>query len=58
MEARLYAKWLAVLCAGMAAFGVGVMVVGYKAPTFGLVATVALLIAAAIALAFKTRKRH
>lgn len=57
MEARLYAKWLAVLCAGMAAFGVGVMAVGYKAPTFGLVATVVVLLAAAAALAFKTRKR-
>ena len=57
MEARLYAKWLAVLCAGMATFGVGVMAIGYKAPTFGLVATVVLLLAAAVALAFKTRKR-
>lgn len=57
MEGRLYAKWLAVLCAGMAAFGVGVMAVGYKTPTFGLVATVVLLLALAVALAFKTRKR-
>ena len=57
MEARLYAKWLAVLCAGMAVFGMGVMAIGYKTPTFGLVATVVLLLAVAAALAFKTRKR-
>ncbi len=51
METRLYFKWLAILCAGMAAFGVGVMLVGYKAPTVGLVATVVLLLAAATLLA-------
>ena len=55
MGARLYAKWLAALCAGMALFGAGVMVVGYKEPTVGLIATVALLIAAAAVLAIKAR---
>lgn len=55
MGARLYAKWLAALCAGMALFGASVMVVGYKAPTVGLIATVALLVAAAAALAIKAR---
>ena len=55
MGARLYAKWLAALCAGMALFGAGVIAVGYKAPTVGLIATVALLVTAAIALAIKAR---
>lgn len=39
----------------MALFGAGVMVVGYKAPTVGLIATVILLIAAAAVLAIKAR---
>lgn len=55
MGAQPYAKWLATLCAVMAAFGVGVMIVGYKAPTVSLVATVVVLVAATIALA---RKSH
>lgn len=56
MEKRLYFKWLAILCAGMAVFGVGVMLVGYKAPTIALVVTVALLLAAAGLLARKARR--
>lgn len=56
MESRLYMKWLAVLCAVMAAFGLGVMIIGYKAPTFGLVATVVVLVVAALALALKARR--
>ena len=55
-EKRLYEKWLSVLCAGMAVFGVGVMLVGYKAPTVGLVATVALLVIASALLAMKARR--
>lgn len=55
MEKRLYFKWLAILCAGMAAFGAGVMLVGYKAPAVGLVATVVLLLVAAALLVRKAK---
>ena len=55
MEPRLYAKWLSVLCAAMAVFGTGVMLVGYKSPTFGLVGTVIVLLVGAVLLAFKAR---
>lgn len=52
-ETRLYERWLSVLCAGMAVFGIGVMFVGYKAPTVGLVATVVMLVAASALLAME-----
>lgn len=55
-ETRLYERWLSVLCAGMAVFGIGVMFVGYKAPTVGLVATVVMLVAASALLAMKARR--
>ena len=55
-EKRLYEKWLSVLCAGMAIFGVGVMLVGYKAPTVGLVATVAMLVGASALFAIKAKQ--
>ena len=55
-EKRLYEKWLSVLCAGMAIFGVGVMLVGYKAPTVGLVATVAMLVGASALFAMKAKQ--
>lgn len=55
-EKRLYERWLSVLCAGMAVFGIGVMFVGYKAPTVGLVATVVMLGAASALLAMKARR--
>lgn len=54
-EKRLYERWLSVLCAGMALFGIGVMFVGYKTPTVGLVATVALLVIASALLAMKAK---
>ena len=57
MDARGYMKWLSVLCLVMALFGTAVMLVGYKAPTIGLVATVAALIIAAAALAWKAQGR-
>lgn len=57
MDARGYMKWLSVLCLVMALFGTAVMLVGYKAPTIGLVATVAALIIAAAALAWKAQRR-
>ena len=53
-EKRLYEKWLSVLCAGMAIFGV--MLVGYKAPTVGLVATVAMLVGASALFAMKAKQ--
>lgn len=57
MNAWGYMKWLSILCLVMALFGTAVMLVGYKAPTIGLVATVAALIIAAAALRWKARKR-
>ena len=55
MEPKLYAKWLSVLCAAMAVFGTGVMLVGYKSPIFGLVGTVIVLVVGAVLLALKAR---
>ena len=57
MDTRGYMKWLSVLCLVMALFGTAVMLVGYKAPTIGLVATVAALVVAAAALGWKSRGR-
>lgn len=56
MEKSLYFKWLAVLCLVMAVFGTGVLIVGYKAPTAGLVGTIAAL-AALAALLFRLARR-
>ena len=55
MEPKLYAKWLSMLCAAMAVLGTGVMLVGYKPPTFGLVGTVIVLVVGAVLLALKAR---
>lgn len=55
-EKRLYEKWLSMLCVGMAIFGIGVMLVGYKAPTVGLVATVVMLVVASALFAMKARR--
>ena len=57
MDARGYMKWLSILCRVMALFGPAVMLVGSKAPTIGLVATVAALVIAAAALRWKARER-
>lgn len=57
MDARGYMKRLSILCLVMALFGTAVMLVGYKAPTIGLVATVAALVIAAAALGWKARER-
>ena len=57
MDAQGYMKWLSILCLVMALFGTAVMLIGYKAPTIGLVATVAALIIAAAALAWKAQGR-
>ena len=40
----------------MAIFGVGVMLVGYKAPTVGLVATVVMLVGASALFAIKAKQ--
>ena len=55
-ETRLYETWLSVLCMGMAVFGIGVMLVGYKAPTVGLVATVVMLVVASALFSMKARR--
>ena len=55
-ETCLYETWLSVLCMGMAVFGIGVMLVGYKAPTVGLVATVVMLVVASALFAMKARR--
>ena len=57
MDAQGYMKWLSILCLVMALFGTAVMLVGYKAPTIGLVATVTILVIAAAALAWKAQGR-
>ena len=57
MDARGYMKWLSILCLVMALFGTAVMLVGYKVPTIGLVATVATLVIAAGALTPKPDNR-
>ena len=55
-ETRLYETGLSVLCMGMAVFGIGVMLVGYKAPTVGLIATVVMLVVASALFAMKARR--
>ena len=40
----------------VAVFGIGVMLVGYKAPTVGLVATVVMLVVASALFAMKARR--
>ncbi|MEY8562331.1 hypothetical protein AALA21_04655 [Eggerthellaceae bacterium 3-80] len=46
----IYLRWLALLCAIMALFCLGVFIVGYKDPSFGRVATFVLLCIACPAL--------
>lgn len=49
--AALYLRWLGILCAIMAAFCLGVFVIGYKDPSIGRVATfVALAVACPVLL--------
>lgn len=53
----LYLRWLALLCAVMAAFCLGVFAIGYKDPSIGRIATlVALIAAGAICLWLSQRK--
>ena len=43
-EVRQYLTWIAILCLVMAAFGVGIFVIGYQDPSFGRVATIVVLL--------------
>lgn len=56
MERKHYLKWLSVLCVVLAAFGVGIFVVGYQPLSVGRVATVCLLVVAAAVLAWFSRR--
>ena len=51
MERKHYLKWLSVLCVVLAAFGVGIFLVGYQSLSVGRVATICLLVVAAAVLA-------
>ena len=53
-----YLKWLSMLCAVLALFGIGIFIIGYKDPSFGRVATVVLLIIAAIVLGLLSRRKR
>ena len=56
-ETATYLKWLAILCAVMALFCVGVFFIGYKDLSFGRVATtVALLVGSGIFALLSKRK--
>ena len=52
MERKHYLKWLSVLCVVLAAFGVGIFLVGYQPLSVGRVATICLLVVAAAVLAW------
>ncbi len=58
--APLYLRWLAILCAIMAAFCLGVFIIGYKDPSIGRVATFVALAIACPALLYLSKKppRH
>ena len=56
MEKSHYLKWLSVVCAVLAAFGVGIFAVGYQPLSVGRVATICLLVAAAAVLAWLSRR--
>lgn len=56
MERKHYLKWLSVLCAVLAAFGVGIFLVGYQPLSVGRVATICLLVVAAAVLAWLSRR--
>ena len=58
MERKDYLKWLSVLCVVLAAFGVGIFLVGYQPLSAGRVATVCLLVVAAAVLAWLSRRER
>ena len=56
--AALYLRWRGILCAVMAAFCLGVFIIGYKDPSFGRIATfIALAIASPVLLWLSRRLR-
>ena len=55
-EVRQYLTGRAIRCLVMAAFGVGIFVIGYQDPSFGRVATIVVLLLASVAL-FVASKR-
>ena len=56
-EKQRYLRWLGILCAIMAAFCLGIFLIGYKDPSFGRVATfAALVIASAVSFWLSRRK--
>lgn len=56
-NAALYLKWLSILCAVMAVFGLGIFIIGYKDMSFGRVATVVVLVAGSVALGLLSHKK-
>lgn len=56
MERKYYLKRLSVLCVVLAAFGVGIFLVGYQSLSVGRVATICLLVVAAAVLAWLSRR--
>lgn len=57
-ESALYLKWIAILCAVMGVFGIGVLLVGYKDLSFNLVATIVFLFASSAVLAFVAKRKQ
>lgn len=53
----LYLKWIAILCVGMALFGIGVFIIGYKDLSMGRVMTVVALFVAAGVCGLLSRKK-
>lgn len=56
-EKQRYLRWLAILCAVMAAFCLGVFAIGYKGPSIGRVATLIALIIASAAFFWLSRRK-
>lgn len=55
-EKQRYLRWLAILCAVMALFCLGVFAIGYKGPSFGRIATLIALIAASAICLWLSRR--
>ena len=53
----LYLRWLSALCAFMALFCVGVLIIGYKDPSFGRVATLVALVVASIVCFWLSKRK-
>ena len=53
----LYLRWLGILCAVMAAFCLGIFLIGYKNPSVGRVATFVGLIVASVVFFWLSRRK-